>query len=301
MAEVLGLSRAAVAKAMAVLRRQGFAIDAKPWQGYRLRSEPEAPLPARLEARLPSGCLGLPVRHYARIDSTNLEARRWAEEGAPHGALVVAEFQSAGRGRLSRRWSAPAGSCLLFSLILRPRLELGSVFALTLVASLAVCRALEAEGLAPAIKWPNDVFLEGRKLAGVLTEFTSRAEQVDHVVLGVGLNVNLSAADLARLPAPAASLSAASGHAWDRGALLASILIECHDLVETLVKGQGDLLKREYDQRHLLAGRRVLVRDGDQQRRGRVAGLTADGGLILKQDGREVVIRHGDVSLLAME
>ncbi|MEW5911757.1 MAG: biotin--[acetyl-CoA-carboxylase] ligase [Thermodesulfobacteriota bacterium] len=302
MAQALGCTRAAVAKAVASLREQGFDIEAAPRRGYRLVQEPPLVLPARVEARLGAESLGRPLYHFQEIDSTNLEARRRAEAGAPHGACLVAEYQSAGRGRLDRRWLAPPGTCLLFSLILRPRLGLQEVFALNNLMSLALCRALERHcGLTPSIKWPNDVYLDGRKLAGILTEFTSRAEALDHVVLGVGLNVNLERRHLKDLGAPATSLKLASGHAWDRAPLLAQILDEATALYRGFLAGQHQELRAEYERRSLLLGLQVRVREGEQVRSGLAAGFAADGALLLQEDGRTVAIHHGDVSLLAWE
>ena len=300
----LGVSRSAVGKAVEGLRAQGFVITARPRAGYCLEREPEAPLAARLEARLPAGCLGLPLVHYSAIDSTNLQARRLAETGAPHGACLVAEHQSAGRGRLDRRWTAPDGACLLFSLLLRPEaLPLAEVFSLTNLAALAVCQALEELcALAPAIKWPNDVYLDGRKLAGILTEFTARAERLDYVVVGVGLNVNLDPARLAELPAPANSLFAASGRNWDRALVLAAILTKADALYAQLLAGGREVLGQEYNRRSWLTGRRVTVRDGERVLEGLALGVAADGALLLEQSpGQVTTVRHGDVSLLSIQ
>jgi len=307
MARRLGCSRAAVGKAVASLRAQGFVIEARPRRGYRLVSEPQEVLPARVEARLRPGDLGLPLLHFPRIDSTNLEARRRCEGRGgpplPHGACLVAEHQSAGRGRLDRRWLAPPRTCLLFSLVLRPPLALERVFALTNLAAVAVCLAVEeAGGLKPAIKWPNDVFLQGRKLAGILTEFASRAERLEYAVVGVGLNVNLTPSQLRRLPAPAISLKAATGRAWDRAVLLARILRHASDLYRKATARGWRELARHYRHRSLIWGRRVVVRDGEQVRQGRVQAVEPDGTLRLRlRSGRVISIRHGDVSLLSVQ
>jgi BirA family biotin operon repressor/biotin-[acetyl-CoA-carboxylase] ligase len=301
MGDSLGCSRAAVGKAVAALRQQGFDIQARSNQGYTLAAEPKDVLPARVEARLVPGSLGNPFFHFHELDSTNLEARRQAESGAPHGACLAAEHQTAGRGRLDRRWLAPKGTCLLFSLILRPKLRLDQVFGLTSLAALAVCRAVEGlSNLQPLIKWPNDVFLNGKKLAGILTEFTSRAEYLEFVVVGVGLNVNLTAKQLAKLPAPAASLKDASHKSWDRAVLLARILDEASQLY---TKAEPDALPNmteEYASRSLLADRQVTVRDGDKIRKGIARGIDESGALLLEESpGQLNVIRHGDVSVLS--
>lgn len=303
MGALLGCSRAAVGKAVEGLRGQGFVIEARSHAGYQLVSQPEAPLPARLEALLAPGGLGLPLLHFSEIDSTNQEARRRAEAGAPHGACLVAEYQSAGRGRLDRRWTAPAGSCLLFSLLLRPELGLSEVFGLTNLMAVALCRAIEGQcGLTPAIKWPNDVFLGGVKLAGILTEFTCRAERLDHVVVGVGLNVNLRPAELAQLPAPAASLLAAGGRSWDRAVILAAILRQASGLYDLLLAGGREELTAEYNRRGWLQGRLVQVQQGDQVLAGKALGVAADGALILETaPNQTILVRHGDVHVLAIE
>jgi BirA family biotin operon repressor/biotin-[acetyl-CoA-carboxylase] ligase len=301
--ERLGCSRAAVGKAVAGLREQGFVIEARSRLGYTLVSEPDMVLPARLEARLSSQSLGLPLIHFDEIDSTNLQARKLAEGGAEHGACLVAEYQSAGRGRLERRWLAPPRTCLLFSLILRPRWGLDRVFGLTNLAAVALCRAVENLcGLKPGIKWPNDVFLEGYKLAGVLTEFTCRAEVLEFVVLGVGLNVNLSPAQLAKLPAPAASLKADLGRDVDRALLLAAFLTEISELYPEAAAGAMHRLGLEYNRRSLLIGHRVAVRDGQEVRSGIARGVAPDGALLLEEGPSRITsIRHGDVTVLSME
>lgn len=302
MGEKMGISRSAVGKAVEGLRAQGFAIEARPRQGYRLLAEPDAVLPCRVEARRESAGLGLPLLHFPTMDSTNLEARRAAEAGAPHGLCLVAEHQSAGRGRLNRRWIAPSGTCLLFSLLLRPPLKPAEVFALTNLAALAVCRAVEGmSDLRPAIKWPNDVFLDGRKLAGVLTEFACRAESLEHVVVGAGLNVNLTPSQLGKLPAPAASLRAALGAKWDRAALLAAILDQLDALYVSLLAGDKPGLAAQYNARSHLLGKQVQVRDGEKVLRGRALEVAADGALLIALEGvGQAVIRHGDVSVLGI-
>ncbi len=302
MAERLGISRSAVAKTVTTLRAQGLEIAAAPRRGYRLISEPPLVLPAMVEARLKPGSLGLPLYHFLELDSTNLEARRRAEAGAPHGTCLVAEHQSAGRGRLDRRWQAPRGSALLFSLILRPNLRLRRVFALNNLISLAICRTLERHGgVEAAIKWPNDVYLEGKKLAGLLTEFTSRAEAVEYAVVGVGINVNQEPEWLAGLERPAMSLLAATGHAWERATLLAQILEEMTALHEDFMAGGGEALAQEYAQRSLILGLEVTVRQGQTVRTGKAVGFAPEGALLLEEDGQVNPIHHGDVSLLAWE
>ena len=281
MGEVLGCSRAAVGKAVASLREQGFVIEAKSRTGYCLVSEPDLALPARVEARLAPRSLGRPVIHFHEIDSTNKEARRRAEHGAAHGSCLVAEFQSKGRGRLERTWSAPPGACLLFSLLLRPELSLDEVFSMTNLAALACCRALEAVcGITPLIKWPNDLFWEGRKLAGILTEFTSRAERVEYAVVGGGAEREPGPGRTGRIARSRRVLAFSGRPAENRTGrfLLAGILNEFSLAYRRSCAGGQKELTEEYQARSMLLGRMVTVRDGQKEIRGLAKSVDEVGG-----------------------
>lgn len=147
---------------------------------------------AAIEAALPTAWLGRPVLHFGRVGSTNEVARRLAEDGAAEGTLVIAEEQSAGRGRLDRAWWAPPGSSLLLSVVLRPELPAAHVQRLTMAAGLATAEAVEAStGIRAELKWPNDLEIAGRKAAGLLTDVDIEAGAVRFAVVGIGLNVNV--------------------------------------------------------------------------------------------------------------
>jgi BirA family biotin operon repressor/biotin-[acetyl-CoA-carboxylase] ligase len=301
MGERLGCTRAAVGKAVEALRAQGFVIEARTKTGYQLLSEPSELLPVRVEARLAEGGLGLPFILFHEIDSTNLEARRRAEQGLPHGACLCAEIQTAGRGRLQRRWTAPRGSSLLFSLFLKPQMGLSEVFTLTNLMAVAVCEAVEGLGGPRCdLKWPNDVYLEGKKLAGILTEFTSCADRLEYVAVGTGINVNMTREDLSAIDAPAHSLLAATGRHWDRALLLTEIMNRATFLYKALCAGQKEDLTCRYNQRFWLAGKEVRVKEGEEVLTGRADGVASDGALVLvTHSGKRCLIRNGDVTVLA--
>ncbi len=172
-ADLLGVSRAAVGKRVTELRKRGFAIAATPRRGYRLDGEPDALDAAVVQPRLATDWLGRAWRHLPTTGSTNDEAAAWARAGAPAGAVVVADAQTRGRGRLGRRWHSPSGASLYFSVVLRPPLPPHRVPPLTLAAGVAVAEALTALDITPQLKWPNDVLLDGKKVAGILTEMSS--------------------------------------------------------------------------------------------------------------------------------
>ncbi|UCC78111.1 MAG: biotin--[acetyl-CoA-carboxylase] ligase, partial [Anaerolineales bacterium] len=148
---------------------------------------------------LHSGFFGRQVVYCPTIDSTNSVAKTLAQQGAPEGTLVIADEQTAGRGRLGRRWLAPRGTCLLFSLVFRPGLKVDRAQSLNMICGLGIRQAIhELTALPAQLKWPNDIMLHGRKTGGILTEMSSSGERLDYVVVGIGLNVNV---DISALPA----------------------------------------------------------------------------------------------------
>lgn len=302
MGRMLGCSRAAVGKIIDTLRQQGFVINAKTRTGYQLISEPAQLIPARVEARLKEGALGIPHMHFRQIDSTNLEARRRAEDGLPHGACLSTDHQTAGRGRFNRRWVTPEATGLLFSLFLRPSMHLSNVFSLTSMMAVAICAAIEnLGGPRAAIKWPNDIYLEGLKLAGILTEFTSCAESIEYVIVGVGLNTNIRKRELDELNAPANSLLAATGRTWDRAILLAEILNQASKLYNDLAHGGRNQVTSMYNERFWLEGKTVEIKEGELVLRGKALGIAPDGALNLElPDGDITQIRNGDVTVLSI-
>ena len=184
-----------------------------------------------IKSRLTTQCIGQYLEIYDEIDSTNTRAAALARQGAPDGALILAECQTQGRGRLGRRWHAPAGSSLLMSLILRPELAPMQAQRVSMICSLAMVEVIaDITGLPAQVKWPNDIVLRGKKLGGMLTELGARAERLDYVVVGLGLNVNLDIASLAESMTPPTSLSEELGMPTPRLDLLIAWLarVEAH-------------------------------------------------------------------------
>lgn len=222
----LGISRNAVHKHVKSLRRRGYDIVGVSRRGYRLEQEPSR-LSMRHIANLSGGSVfSRSFRYYDEIESTNVEAKSLANSGAPEGTVVIAEAQSAGRGRLGRRWTSPAGKGLLFSAVLRPDMPMSDAHMLTLVAATATAEAIESQvSTSVKIKWPNDLFICDLKIGGILMEVAGEQDEVEWVILGIGLNVNT---EYAELPVPlrriATSLKVATGETVDRSDLLAALL-----------------------------------------------------------------------------
>lgn len=256
----LGVTRTAVWKQIQLLREQGYGIEASPRLGYRLLVLPDLLLPAEIQSGLETGILGHKVYHYRETDSTNRLAREFGERGAPEGIVVIAESQQSGRGRLARKWFSPPGG-IWFSLLLRPRMLPQQAQLLTLASAVAAVEATTAtSGLAPGIKWPNDLLLAGRKLAGILTEVSAETDLVHYLVLGVGVNANIPAeAFPAELQGTATSLLAESGRAVDRAAWLRCFLQGFEKRYVAAQSGQFAALPAEWRRYSLTLGREVTV------------------------------------------
>lgn len=299
LAAAIGMSRAAIFKHVETLRARGYVIEAQHAQGYVLAGEPDRLDATELGRRLRGTWRDVEWR--AEIDSTQRLARDLARDGAVEGTIVVAESQTAGRGRLGRTWHSPPGKNLYCSIVLRPALPPSTVPQLALVAGLSVARAIETLGLRPAIKWPNDVQLDGRKVSGIITEMDAELERVHSVVLGIGVNVNATAEDFpSYLRDVATSLAIAAGGPVDRLRFTASMLEALEADHRRFVAGGFAALRAEWERRSALAGRAVTVRTADTEVAGTVAGVDDDGALRLVDAGGTVRrVIAGEVTLRA--
>jgi BirA family biotin operon repressor/biotin-[acetyl-CoA-carboxylase] ligase len=280
LAEQLGMSRAAVFKHVEALRTRGYAIAAEHAQGYVLTGTPDRLDATELGPRLTGSWRD--VVWYAEIDSTQRVARELAHAGAPEGTVVFAETQTAGRGRLGRTWHSPPGTNLYCSIVLRPALAAARVPELALVAGLAVARAVDTVGLRALLKWPNDVLVDGRKAAGILTEMEAELERVHVVIVGIGVNVNATAEHFPEyLHGKATSLAIATGAPVDRIGFAARLLAEMEACLARHHDGGFAALRPEWEDRSALTGRRVTVAGPHGALTGEVAGLDDDGALRL--------------------
>lgn len=295
----LGISRTAVWKHIRQLRDNGYDIEAVTNKGYRLLQAVNAPSPFELEPLLKTEYFGRHLEYLPVTDSTNRVATELARKDAPEGSVVIADAQTAGRGRLERKWHSPAGCNLYFSLVLRPEVTAGQAPQLALIAGVSVCRAITRmfPGLNPRAKWPNDVYLKNRKLAGILCSMVSEMERVRYLIVGIGINVNVTEfpPELAEL---ATSVRAATGREACRPALLATVL---NELEQAYGQWQSSGLKsflKEWRQISYLAGRQVEVEIMNKCVAGTVLGLSASGALRLRdRQGAEHEIVGGDVTI----
>lgn len=244
--------------------------------------------------------IGRPLWHYASVPSTMPLAHRLAAEGASDGTALLADEQTAGRGRRGRRWHAPPGSAILCSLILRPNLPPPELFLLTAAVAAGLCVGVErATGLRPRVKWPNDLLLDGGKLAGVLTESRFLGSGLSHAVVGFGLNVAVQPADvpLAAGGLRPASLAAALGDEPDRLAVLAALLTAIDETYDALREGGTDAVWADWRARLVGIDDEVRVETEDGPLVGRFADVGRDGALLLETPTGIARLLAGDVTI----
>ncbi|WP_277058502.1 biotin--[acetyl-CoA-carboxylase] ligase [Trichlorobacter lovleyi] len=298
----LGVSRTAIWKQISALRVAGYRIEAVPSQGYCLLAEPDLLDQQAIRAGLASGCLlGRRLVCCSETASTNSDAFRLAEEGAEEGTVVLADRQLAGKGRLGRRWESPAGVNLYCSVVLRPELPPYEAPQLTFLSAVAVARAIHTStGLQPVIKWPNDLLLNGRKVAGLLNEMNAETDRVGFVILGIGVNLNMREDQFPPdLRSPATSLLLETGSAVVRQAFAVNLLRELErEYLRFKQNGFGPV--REDWTRYCNAfGREVRVEMGPHTLQGPFAGIDHDGALLMTlPDGRIERILSGDVTVI---
>jgi len=301
LAEQLAISRAAVWARMDELRKAGYEIEAGPHFGYRLVSSPDALHADDLLARLgKTKVVGRDIRVFEETTSTNDVIEKLARDGVKEGAVVFAESQTKGRGRLGRKWMSPTHKGLWFSVLLRPDLRLQETTQLTVISATALRRAIKTvTGLSVEIKWPNDLLLGGKKVAGILTEMSAEVDRVRHVILGIGLDVNQDANEFpADLRAIATSLRIETGEEICRAELAAEILRELDFDYARVCGGKFPAVADEWEAACVTIGKNVVVQVGDRRFRGRAESLDEDGALRVRSEhGHLERVIGGDVTI----
>jgi len=300
LSEKLGVSRTAVWKQVKKLRELGYRIEGATRSGYLYLGSPDLLYPREVKAGLKARVMAKDVLHFQKAGSTNQIALELARKGYPEGTLVVAEEQTAGRGRWQRTWHSPAEKDLLFSLILRPEILPYNVPEITLVAGASVARAIHSHtGIRPGIKWPNDLLYEGKKFCGILVEMEAAAEQVNYLVVGIGIDVNQERNDFPpELRDQATSLKLIKGEQLLRVPLLQRVLEFFEEDYEKYCRGGFAAVREYWLSYNVTLGRRVRVRFGDKEVCGEAVDLAADGSLILLlPTGEKISCNAGEILL----
>lgn len=295
----LSITRAAVWKGIKKLREEGYEIEAVTNRGYRL-TNPETMYNKReLEQGLKTKTMGQTIYFYEETDTTNNRARELALEGAPEGTLVVAEKQTAGRGRRGKVWESPLGTGIWMSLVLRPQIAPTEASVLTLLCGLATAEAIEAEtGLSAGIKWPNDILINGKKAVGILTEMDCEMSEVHFVIPGIGINVNTASfpPEIAEI---ATSLYLECGKTVSRRRLVHKVLERLEEHYETFLRtGSFAAMLENYRKHCITLGKEVHVL-GREPFFAEALDITPEGELLVRRadNGKEEVVFSGEVSI----
>ena len=294
----LKVSRTAVWKRMKRLRTLGYEIEASTRSGYRLIRSPDLLTPSEIKPILKTKWIGKTIHHFHTLDSTNSKAYQLALDGAEEGEVVVAESQEKGRGRLGRQWFSPPFLNLYLSVILRPKIPPHQASLITLMAAIATADAIQKfSGFLPLIKWPNDILLRNRKVAGLLNEINSEMDRIHFVILGIGINLNMDEKMFSKeIRTVATSLKREMGQTISRKAFLQSLLQELEKWYTIFMKqGSAFILKAWRDRAHL-KGRRVKVTSFGETLGGIAVDVDSDGALILETaDGKRKRVVAGDI------
>ncbi|ADL07649.1 biotin--[acetyl-CoA-carboxylase] ligase [Thermosediminibacter oceani] len=295
-----GVSRTAIWKQVNHLRQVGYEIDSLPRVGYCLKKSPDLLLPEEIIAKSKLTFLGRKIYYYPATASTNEEAKKLAGEGAHHGSLVIAEEQTGGKGRMGRVWLSPPRVGIWMSIILRPVIQPYEAPRITMTGAVAAAKAIrERTGVTCHIKWPNDILVEGKKVAGILTEMSADIDGINYVVMGIGINVNNDDFP-GELKEIATSLKIAKGEAQDRLDILTGFLFRFEDYYNCLEAGEFKKILEEWRLLCCNLGRRVRVVGRNFTVEGIALDVDDDGALLVRsENGRVERILSGDVSLRA--
>lgn len=294
-----GVSRTAVWKVIRQLQDDGYQVEAVRNKGYHIVDSPDVMTKEELDSLMDTRWAGKNIVYYDATDSTNLRIKQLGDEGAPHGTLAVADRQTAGRGRRGRAWESPAGGSIYMSLLLRPKFRPDKASMLTLVAACSVAEGIkDCEDVNVQIKWPNDIIIEGRKLVGILTELSTQIDYINHVTVGIGINVNIQEFP-DEIRNTATSLRIECGHTVRRAPIIAAVMKHMEKNYETFLQTE-DLtgLMEKYSALLVNKDKDVRIIGAKEQYQAHALGITPTGELIVRrEDGTEETVYAGEVSV----
>lgn len=296
--EKLGVSRTAVWKVIRQLQEEGYQVDAARSRGYRIIDGPDVMTAEEVESLLDTEWAGKPVVYYPETDSTNIRIRHLGDEGAPHGTLAVSDRQTAGRGRRGRTWESPGGSCIYMSILLRPDLAPEKAPMLTLVMACGVAEGImDCADVKVQIKWPNDIIVSGKKLAGILTEMSTQVDYINHVTVGVGINVNVQ--NFPEEIQTATSLLSETGTQTKRAPVIAAVMKHFEENYKIFMQTEDmSGLMEKYSSLLVNQGREVLILEKDAEYKAYAEGINQKGELVVRrEDGTVENICAGEVSV----
>ena len=294
-----GVSRTAVWKAINQLKEAGYEIEAQQNKGYKLMAAPDLMTEAEIKSLMHTDWVAKEVLYFDTIDATNIKAQELAEKGYPSGTLVVADKQESGKGRRGRSWVSPSGTGIFMTLMIKPDINPNNASMLTLVAALAVAKAITSvTGEEALIKWPNDIVINGKKVCGILTEMNAQFDYINHIVVGIGINVHNESFPEEISQMASSLMIEAGGKRFHRAQIIAETMSYFEQYYDTFLKTQDlSALVREYDELLVNRNKSVRVLDPKEPFDGKAMGITPKGELIVDTWESRKLVSSGEVSV----
>lgn len=294
-----GVSRTAVWKAINQLKEAGYEIEAQQNKGYKLMAAPDLMTEAEIKSLMHTDWVAKEVLYFDTIDSTNTKAQELAEKGYPSGTLIVADKQESGKGRRGRSWVSPSGTGIFMTLMIKPDINPNNASMLTLVAALAVAKAITSvTGEEAMIKWPNDIVVNGKKVCGILTEMNAQFDYINHIVVGIGINVHNESFPEEISQMASSLMIEAGGKRFHRAQIIAETMSYFEQYYDTFLKTQDlSALVREYDKLLVNRNKSVRVLDPKEPFDGKAMGITPKGELIVDTWESRKLVSSGEVSV----
>ena len=286
-------------KAINQLKEAGYEIEAQQNKGYRLMAAPDLMTEAEIKSLMHTEWVAREVLYFDTIDSTNTKAQELAEKGYPSGTLVVADKQESGKGRRGRSWVSPSGTGIFMTLMIKPDINPNNASMLTLVAALAVAKAITSvTGEEALIKWPNDIVVNGKKVCGILTEMNAQFDYINHIVVGIGINVHNESFPEEISQMASSLMIEAGGKRFHRAQIIAETMSYFEQYYDTFLKTQDlSALVREYDKLLVNRNKSVRVLDPKEPFDGKAMGITPKGELIVDTWESRKLVSSGEVSV----
>lgn len=284
LADIAGCTRTAVWKQIEELRKEGFQFEAVRRKGYKIVSIPDNMTADKINLGLKTAFLGRNLHYFDSVESTQKIAYKLAYDNAEEGTVVIAEEQTAGRGRMDRKWHSPKYTGIWMSIILRPKIPIPKAPQLTLITAVGVVQAIEeVTGLLPEIKWPNDILINGKKVTGILTELQAESDRINSIIIGIGINVNTALEDFPEeIQALASSLAIEMGSKADREKLIRTILEKLEKLYLLYLEKGFFPIKLMWESYAVSIGKQITARTITGEIKGKAIGITEDGVLLVE-------------------
>lgn len=300
LSDKLGVSRTAIWKYMKSLKKEGYIIDSSSKKGYKLLNSPDILSFQEIQKYLNTKNIAKKIIYMEKVDSTNNKAKELASKGEDHGTLIIAEEQLGGRGRLGRTWCSPKFKGIWLSVILRPDIDPMQIPKITQIAAASVIETLKNFKIDAAIKWPNDIIINNKKMCGILTEMNAEINKVHYVILGIGINANLDREDFEKdILSKATSIKIETGLTLDRKCFIGTLMNKFEYLYEEFEQTQDikSSIKICRDNSAVI-GKVVRVIKGEDETFARALDLDENGGLIIQyEDGTHEALISGEISI----